>query len=78
MLTQFGERRHHLRRMVDLMELPQRRDLMEEKVAEPIGEFVSQELEHGRNGQDRPGGPMRRRVRPENVRQAGDNRVAPK
>ncbi|HKI15745.1 MAG TPA: hypothetical protein VKA12_12230 [Roseiarcus sp.] len=78
MLTQFGERRHHLGRMVDLVELPQRRDLVEEKVAEPIGELVSQELEHGRNGQDGPNGPMRRRARPENMGQAGDDRVAPK
>ena len=48
MLAQFGEGGHHLGRVVDLVELPQRWDLVEEIVAEPVGELVGQELEHGR------------------------------
>jgi hypothetical protein len=77
MLTQFGERRHDLSRMVDLVELPEGRDLVEAIMGEPIGQFGSQELEHRRERKDRPGRPPRGRVRPPDVGQAGDNFIAP-
>ena len=48
MLAQFGERRQHLGRMMHLVELPQRRNAMEEVMAEPIGEFIGEQFEQRR------------------------------
>jgi hypothetical protein len=59
------------------VELPQRWDFVETIVGEPIGELGSQELEHGRERQDRPGGPARGRVPAPSMGQAGDDFVAP-
>ena len=77
MLAQFGQGRHHLGGMVDLVELPKRRDLVKGVVGGPIGELVSQDLQHGREREDRPGRREDRRVRPECARQPGDDGVAP-
>ena len=77
MLAQFGEGGQHLRGMVHLVELPHRGDLVEEIVAEPIGEFISQQLERGRHGHDHPRGPMGRSMRAEDADQRAVDPVAP-
>ena len=76
MLAQLGQGRHHLGGMVDLVELPERRDLVKGVVGRPIGELVSQDLQHGREREDHPVA-KDRRMRPECARQPGDDGVAP-
>ena len=51
-LAQFGQRRHDLGGMVDLVELPERGDLVEGVVGGPIGELVGQDLQQGRERED--------------------------
>ncbi len=76
-LAQLGQGGHHLGGMVDLVELPERRDLVKAIVGGPVGEFVGQELKHGRERQDHPGRPEEGRVRPEFAREPGDDGVTP-
>ena len=59
------------------MELPEGRDLVKGVVGGPIGEFVSQDLQHGRERENKPGWPEEGRVRSEFACQPGDDRVAP-
>ena len=72
-LAQLGQGRHHLGGMVDLVELPERRDLVKGVVGGPIGEFVGQDLQHGRERENNPRWPEEGRVRSELARQPGDD-----
>jgi hypothetical protein len=63
--------------MVDLVKLPERRDLVKAIVGGPISQFVGQDLEHGCERENKPGWPEEGRVRPEFARQPGDDHVAP-
>ena len=76
-LAQFGQGRHHLGGMVDLVKLPERRDLVKGVVGGPVGELVSQDLQHGRERENNPGRPEEGRVWPEFAGQPGDDGVAP-
>jgi hypothetical protein len=49
----------------DLVELQKRRDLVKGVLGGPVGEFVSQDLQHGRERENKPRWPEEGRVRPE-------------
>ena len=63
--------------MVHLVELPERWDLVKAIMGGPVGEFVGQELKHGRDREDDPGWPKEGRARSKFVSQAGHDCVAP-
>ncbi len=76
-LAKLGEDGHRLGRMVNLMELPQSRDLVQRVVGQPVGEIVSQHLQNRRQREQRGDRPSRRRTRSERMRESRVDRIAP-